>query len=271
MGQRPSPHDDPLAFPGVPGPVAPTPRAAQRGRLTLVATPIGNLQDLTLRALAVLREADAIACEDTRRTLKVLAHYGIPRPGAFFSCHEHNERAVVGRVLGLLGRDLAVALCTDAGTPLLSDPGYLVAREARSAGFPVEVVPGPSAVTAALLASGLPAHAFTFRGFPPRKPGPRRRMLAAQAGSDTTLVLFEAPGRLGSLLADAAVAFGPEREAAVCVELTKRFEAVDRAPLGELAARYADGGVRGEVTVVIAGIGREQAREERRSGRRQEA
>jgi len=239
--------------------------------LYLVATPIGNLQDLTLRALTVLRSVDAIACEDTRRTLKVLAAFEIPRPGAFFSCHDYNERAAVGRVLGLLGGGRSVALCTDAGTPLLSDPGFLVAREARAAGFPVEVVPGPSAVTTALVASGLPAHAFTFRGFPPRKPGPRRRLLAGHLVSDASLVLFEAPQRLAALLADAAAVLGSDREAAVCMELTKRFEKVDRGPLGELAVRYASDAPRGEVTVVIAGIGRAQARDARRPGRRGEA
>jgi len=246
-------------------------RAVVPGTLLLVATPIGNLRDLTLRALDVLRGVDAIACEDTRRTLKLLSAHGIPRPAVFFSCHEHNERAVVGRVLGLLGEGRVVALCTDAGTPLLSDPGFLVAREARAAGFPVEAVPGPSAVTAALLASGLPPHAFTFRGFPPRKPGPRRRLLADHAASDATLVLFEAPQRLAALLADAAAVLGPDREAAVCVELTKRFESVTRGPLSDLAARYAAGAVRGEVTVVIAGIGRAQAREERIRARRRGA
>ncbi len=244
--------------------------AVEPGRLYLVATPIGNLQDLTLRALDVLRGVDALACEDTRRTLKVLAHFGIPRPPAFFACHDHNERTAAGRVLGLLREGRSVGLCTDAGTPLLSDPGYLVAREARAAGFPLEVVPGPSAVTTALVASGLPAHAFTFRGFPPRKPGPRRRLLAGQRAADTTLVLFEAPQRLAALLADAAAVIDPGREAAVCVELTKRFESVARGTLGDLAARYAAEPVRGEVTVVIAGIGRAQAREAR-SDRRSEA
>jgi 16S rRNA (cytidine1402-2'-O)-methyltransferase len=226
--------------------------------LYLVATPIGNLGDLSFRGLSVLRGVDAIACEDTRRTLKLLSHFGVPRPSFYFSCHEHNERAVVGRVLGLLREGHSVALCTDSGMPLVSDPGFIVTRETRAAGFAVEVVPGPSAVQTALVASGLAVHSYTFKGFAPRKSGQRRRFLEVDAISPHTLVLFESPFRLGALLLDAATVLGAGRPAAVCLELTKRFERIEKGTLGDLASRFAVGKVQGEITIVIAGAGREE-------------
>lgn len=219
--------------------------------LWVVGTPIGNLGDLTERAREALAAADAIACEDTRRTAKLLSHLGIPRPGMYFSCHEANERHVVGRVLGLLRAGHKVALVSDAGMPLVSDPGFVVVREARAEGFDVVVLPGPSAVLTALIASGLPVHSFTFKGFSPRKKGKRRAFLEAEADSPHTLVLFEAAPRLPGLLQLAAEVLGP-RQAAVCLELTKRFERVERGTLPELAERL-DKPQKGEVTVVIAG------------------
>jgi 16S rRNA (cytidine1402-2'-O)-methyltransferase len=222
------------------------------GTLFVVATPIGNLEDVTLRALRVLGEVEALACEDTRRTRLIYERHGLPSPRLIFSYHEHNEERAARKVLELLGEGVSVALCTNAGLPSVSDPGYEAVTEAVGAGFRVEVIPGPSAVETALVASGLPAASYTFRGFPPRKPGPRRRFLEAEREAPHTLVLFESPFRLGKLLADALEALG-DRRAAVCLELTKKFETVDRGYLSELAARYAEGEVRGEVTVVIAG------------------
>ena len=219
--------------------------------LYLVGTPIGNLEDVTLRALRVLASVDALACEDTRRTRALLTHHGIRTPSTLFSLHEHNEDRALGRVLALLERGVDVAVCSDAGSPLISDPGYPTVREVVARGHAVEVVPGPSAVTAALTISGLPVSSFTFKGFAPRKPGPRRRFLELELASPHTLVLFESPHRLAALLQDALQVFG-ERPACVCIELTKKFEEVRRGTLAELSEEVAGKPVRGEVTVVIA-------------------
>jgi 16S rRNA (cytidine1402-2'-O)-methyltransferase len=219
--------------------------------LYLVGTPIGNLEDVTLRSLRVLATVDALACEDTRRTRALLTHHGIRTPSTLFSLHEHNEDRALGRVLGLLERGTDVAVCSDAGSPLISDPGYPTVREVVARGHTVEVVPGPSAVTAALTVSGLHVSSFTFKGFAPRKPGPRRRFLEMELTSPHTLVLFESPHRLGGLLQDALQVFG-ERPACVCIELTKKFEEVRRGSLAELSEGLAGKPVRGEVTVVIA-------------------
>ncbi len=219
--------------------------------LYLVGTPIGNLEDITLRVLRVLMTVDALACEDTRRTRALLTHHGIRTPSTLFSLHEHNEDRALGRVLALLERGTDVAVCSDAGSPLISDPGYPTVREVVARGHTVEVVPGPSAVTAALTVSGLPVSSFTFKGFAPRKPGPRRRFLEMELTSPHTLVLFESPHRLAGLLQDALQVFG-ERPACVCIELTKKFEEVRRGSLAELSEGLAGKPVRGEVTVVIA-------------------
>lgn len=221
-------------------------------RLYVVGTPIGNLGDITLRALEVLKSVTAIACEDTRRTAKLLSHFEIPRPRAYFACNDVNERKVVSRIIGLLRDGISVALCSDAGMPLVSDPGFVVLREAREEGFTVEVIPGVSAVPTAVVASGLAVHAWTYKGFPPRKPGKRRRFFSDEATSEHTLVFFEAPQRLGSTLRVAFEELGP-RQAAVCVELTKKFEQIERGTLEELAATFESKGPRGEVTVVVSG------------------
>jgi 16S rRNA (cytidine1402-2'-O)-methyltransferase len=218
----------------------------------VVGTPIGNLGDITFRALESLKAADAIACEDTRRTAKLLSHFEIPRPRTYFACNDVNERRVVSRVLGLLREGLTVALCSDAGMPMVSDPGFVVVREARAEGYEVEVIPGVSAVPTAVVVSGLAVHSWLYKGFPPRKPGKRRRFFTDEADSPHTLVFFESPQRLGSTLAVAAEALG-ERQAAVCVELTKKFEQVERGTLAELAALFEKKGPRGEVTVVVSG------------------
>jgi 16S rRNA (cytidine1402-2'-O)-methyltransferase len=225
---------------------------AERGTLFVIGTPIGNLEDLTLRALRVLGEVDALACEDTRRTRRIFERHSVPSPRFIFSYHEHNEERATRKIIELLGEGLSVGLCTNAGMPAISDPGYDAISQAVEAGFRVEVIPGPSAVETALVVSGLPASSYVFKGFPPRKPGPRKRALEIERDLPHTLVFFESPHRIGKLLADALEVLG-DRKAAVCVELTKMFEQVDRAYLSELASRYADVEVKGEVTVVIAG------------------
>jgi 16S rRNA (cytidine1402-2'-O)-methyltransferase len=219
------------------------------GTLYVVATPIGNLEDVTQRALAVLREADLVLAEDTRRTRVLLDRYGIPaRPS---SLHAHNETARTQQVLAALGEGRAVALVSDAGTPLVSDPGERLVARAIADGHDVVPVPGPSALLAALVASGLPPGAFTFVGFLPRKAGERARRLAELARRPETLVLYESPRRLGALLGELAAAFG-ERRACVARELTKLHEELARGTLAELAVRFADG-ARGEVTLVVEG------------------
>lgn len=215
-----------------------------------MATPIGNAADITLRALATLRAATAIACEDTRTTAKLLAIHGISRP--LIAYHEHNAAVSGPAILARLEAGEAVALVSDAGTPLVSDPGYRLVRRCVEAGLPVTPIPGPSAVLAALSVSGLPTDRFLFAGFPPPRQAARRRFLAALSRTQTTLVLFEAPQRLAASLADMAEILGP-REAAVCRELTKLFEEVRRAPLSDLARHYAEEGApKGEVSLVIA-------------------
>ncbi len=211
------------------------------GRLVIVPTPIGNLEDVTLRALSALRDADVVACEDTRRTRVLLERFGVRAP--LVSYHEHNE---AGRSRELVERVRAgevVALVSDAGTPLVSDPGFVLVREAIAAGVAVEVLPGPSAVLTALVASGLPSDHWRFTGFLPRKAGELRSVLAAPE----TLVAFESPKRLAKTLA----AIDPDRPVAVCRELTKLHEEVVRGTAGELAARYADVAVKGEIVLVV--------------------
>ncbi len=219
--------------------------------LFVVATPIGNLQDISARALATLREVQALICEDTRVTRKLLSRYEIPRPRYLFSAHEYNEHQAVARVIGLLNSGVNVAYTSDAGMPGVSDPGYLLIRGAREAGHDVVVVPGPSAAITALIASGLPSSGFAFLGFPPRKPGKRTRLLERVAAYPETLVFFESPNRLAQFLADALAVLG-NRRAAVVIDLTKVFETVEQAWLSELVEKYAEP-PKGEVTVVIAG------------------
>jgi len=224
----------------------------ETGTLYVIATPIGNLEDVTFRAARILGEVDALACEDTRRTPRILERHGIDRPRTIFSCHEHNEDRAAGRVLELLSEGLSVGLCTNAGMPAISDPGYRAVSRAIEGGFRVEVIPGPGAVETALVASGLPASSYTFLGFPPKKSGARKRALAAERDAAHSLVLFESPHRLGKLLADAYEVLA-DRRAAVCIELTKKFEEIHRGFLSELCERFGEAKVRGEVTVVIAG------------------
>ncbi len=219
--------------------------------LVLVPTPVGNLEDVTLRALRVLKEADVVACEDTRTTGTLFNHYGIETPRLSF--HVHNEH---GRVAGLVERMLAgetVALVSDAGTPGVSDPGFLLVRAAAEAGVRVEALPGPTAFVPALVASGLPSSRFVFEGFLPHKKG-RQTRLKALADEPRTVVIYESPHRLAKLLASLAEHVGPDRPAAVARELTKVHEEVRRGTVAELAAWYgAQPRVRGEIVVVLGG------------------
>lgn len=222
------------------------------GTLYVVATPIGNLEDLSYRAARVLKELPAVACEDTRHSRILFERHGISRPGILLAYHEHNEVSAAEKILELLGQGQSVGLVSNAGYPGVSDPGYVILSRAAEAGHRIEVLPGPSAVTQALLLSCLPTSSFTFKGFPPRKPGPLRRFLALEAGLPHTLVLFESPHRLHTLLQAACEVLG-DRRAAVCLEMTKKFEDVGRGYLSELARRYQGRILRGEITVVIAG------------------
>jgi 16S rRNA (cytidine1402-2'-O)-methyltransferase len=217
--------------------------------LYLVATPIGNLRDITLRALEVLAGAELIACEDTRVTKTLLDHFGIETPMTAY--HEHNAAAARPRLLARLADGAAVALVSDAGTPLVSDPGFKLVREARASGCPVVAVPGASAVLAALVGSGMPTDRFFFEGFLPAKPGARRHRIAEISHIPATLVLFESGPRLAATLADLEALLGP-RPASVCRELTKLHEEVRSGNLAGLAQDYADAPVpRGEIVIVV--------------------
>ncbi len=218
--------------------------------LYLVATPIGNLRDITLRALEVLAGADVVACEDSRVTRKLLDHYGIRTPLTPY--HEHNATDARPRLLERLRNGAAIALVSDAGTPLISDPGYKLVREAREADLPVTAIPGPSALLAALTAAGLPTDRFFFEGFLPPKDGARRNRIAELVRIPASLILYETGPRLGASLADLAESLGT-REAAVCRELTKLHEEVRRGDLASLARHYAgEAETRGEIVLIIA-------------------
>jgi 16S rRNA (cytidine1402-2'-O)-methyltransferase len=218
--------------------------------LYLVATPIGNLGDISQRALETLRQADIVASEDTRYTGLLLKRFGIDRPQ--LSLHEHNERQVTEKVIELLRAGQTVALVSDAGTPGISDPGFLLVRRCIEEGLPFTMIPGPAAFVMALVLSGLPTHSFTFRGFPPRKTSARRRFLAADAHSPHTLIFYESPYRVAALIEDAIAVYG-DRRAALANDLTKLFERVDRGRLSELLARVRDQSLKGEFVLVIEG------------------
>lgn len=219
--------------------------------LHVVATPIGNLGDLTPRALEALRAASLIACEDTRRTWALLSHFEIPRP-QMLSYRQGNEERVEAAIVAALEAGREVVLCSDGGYPGISDPGYRLMRACAAAGLQYDILPGASAVEVALLMSALPTSSFTFRGFPPRGPGALRNWFAEDADKEHTLILYESPFRVGATLAAALDALG-DREAAVCIELTKLHERVSRGFLSDLAAEYKDAKVKGEVAIVIAG------------------
>jgi 16S rRNA (cytidine1402-2'-O)-methyltransferase len=218
--------------------------------LYLVATPIGNLGDISLRALEVLRSVDVIASEDTRKTGILLKHYDIHKPQLAFE--EHNEDRAGERIMALLAEGQSVALVTEAGTPGISDPGFTLVRRAIAAGAEMTAIPGPTALIMALVLSGLAVHSFTYRGFPPRKSGARRNFLAVDAESPHTLIFYESPYRLVGLLTDALAVYG-DRDAALAHELTKIYESVQRGKLSELITQLTENGPKGEYVVAIAG------------------
>ena len=228
--------------------------AGGAGRLDVIATPIGNIDDLSSRARASLNAADLILAEDTRRTATLLGACGISRP--LLSLHDHNEGARIEALLERMRKGEVLALVSDAGTPLLSDPGFILVRAAAGAGFETRAIAGPSAVTAALSVAGLPTDRFVFEGFLPVRPGEREAALARLAQEPGTLVLFEAPHRIIATLEQLAAAFGGDRAAVMARELTKTHESIYRGTLTELAQR-ATGDLdmaRGEITLVIAGV-----------------
>ena len=230
--------------------------AVQTGRLAVISTPIGNLGDLSPRARDELAAAELVAAEDTRRTGQLLTTLGLSRP--LVSLHEHNESERIVELLEKLRAGASIALVSDAGTPLLSDPGFELVRRVAAEGMPVVAVPGPSAITAALSIAGLPTERFTFEGFLPARLAERRTRIAELKHEPRTLVFFEAPHRIAESLEDLAAGFGADRRVAVARELTKVFETVYRGSLAELAAqaRSDSNFARGEITVVVEGAPR---------------
>jgi 16S rRNA (cytidine1402-2'-O)-methyltransferase len=220
--------------------------------LHVIATPIGNLEDITSRALRLLGQVQAVACEDTRRTRILFTRFSITAPRTLLSYREATEGHGGSRILGLLAGGVDVGLVSDAGYPGISDAGYRIIAAAIEAGHKVEVVPGAGAVIPALLSSGLPTSSFTFKGFPPRKPGPLRRFLEMEKDLPHTLVFYESPMRVAKFLSAVQETLG-DRRAAVCIELTKKFERTLRGFAGELAGQLEGKELKGEVTVVVAG------------------
>jgi 16S rRNA (cytidine1402-2'-O)-methyltransferase len=219
------------------------------GTLYIVATPIGNLEDITFRAVRILKEVDLIAAEDTRHSRKLLTHFGISRP--MTSYFDHNKELKGEYLLDKLRQGLSVALISDAGTPCISDPGYQLVRDAVRSGVPVVPIPGPSAAVAALSASGLPSESFAFEGFLPNRLGKRRERLTSLKGESRVLIFYESPNRLSAALADLQDIFG-DREAVIARELTKIYEEFTRGTLSLLRERYRNEKVRGEVVILVA-------------------
>lgn len=224
--------------------------------LSIVATPIGNLGDITLRALEALKAADFIACEDTRETVKILVHYGIPEK-QLLSYHEHSPTIRVHEILALVRQGKNVAVVTDGGMPSISDPGFTLVREAIREKTAFEVLPGASAVTTALVASGLAVDEFSFLGFLPNKSASRKKQLAEFVDREETLIFFESPFRLPSTLRDMLEVFG-DREAAVARELTKKFEEILRGNLSELVREATKQPRKGEMVILVSGKGRKR-------------
>ncbi len=238
----------------------PEARPVQGGTLYVVATPIGNLEDITLRAARILGQVDRVLAEDTRRTRRLLTHLG--HATATVSLHQHNERGRIPQVLGWLLEGQSLALVSDAGTPGISDPGFPLIRAVLDAELRVIPVPGASALVAAASAAGLPTDRLYFLGFLPGRPGRRKRALQEALSTPSTVVLYVGPHKLPRILKTLVELAGPERSACVCRELTKIHEEFDRAPLGELAERWGSKKVRGEVTLLV---GPEPSRAERRA------
>ena len=254
------------------GPDGPAQRAADPGSpgqslppgLHLLATPIGAARDMTLRALDILRTADVLAAEDTRSLRRLMDIHAIPLGGRpLLPYHDHNGPTMRPRLMAALAEGRSVAYAPEAGTPLVADPGYQLVRAAVDAGHAVHAAPGPSALLAALAVSGLPSDRFLFAGFPPAQAGPRKRWMAELAAVPATIVLYESPKRIYRTLGELCDVWGSERAAALCRELTKRFEEVRRGTLGSLAAGLAEGEMRGEIALVVdrdraAGAGQER-------------
>ena len=230
-----------------------------RGLIMLAATPVGNAGDASARLVDALATSDVIAAEDTRRLRALLSRLDVEPRGQIVSFYEGNESARVPELIARAAAGARVLVVTDAGMPSISDPGFRLVREAHESDVDITCLPGPSAALAALVLSGLPVARFAFEGFLPRKDGDRRRRLASLATEDRTMVFFEAPHRLDASVRDMADAFGMDRRAAVCRELTKTYEEVKRDSLGELA-RWAEGEVRGEITIVVAGASDDERR-----------
>ncbi len=220
--------------------------------LYLISTPIGNLGDISQRALDTIKECDLVVSEDTRKTGFLLNHFGIKKPQ--FSFREDNEQKALPKVMSELAAGRTIGLVTDAGTPAISDPGFILVRAALAESIPVTAIPGPTALIMAVVLSGLPVHSFTFRGFGPRKSGPRKRWLAVDQNSPHTLVFYESPYRLDDFLADAIEVYG-DRQAAIANDLTKKFELVMRGKLSELLEQIKKEPPRGEYCIVIGGAG----------------
>ena len=222
--------------------------------LYIVATPIGNLNDISLRTLDILKKVDFIACEDTRHTKLLLSHYGITTP--LFSYHEHNEQKSTDKIIKLLTANKSIALVSDAGTPLISDPGYFLVRRAHELNIKVSPIPGPCAAISALSASGLPSDKFIFEGFLPTKTTARQNRLSELKLESRTLIFYEAPHRIQEMIEDLALIFGETREAIICRELTKTFETLHKASLKKLLEwlSLSDDNKKGEFVVIVSGI-----------------
>ena len=231
------------------------------GELVLIATPIGNLEDITLRALRILTELDALACEDTRQSKKIFQRHELPLPKLIFSYHEHNENRSGQKISHLLEQGLCVGLCSDAGTPTISDPGYRIVLDAIDAGHTITSLPGASSVMVALSLSGLPTSSFTFKGFPPRKAGKLAKFIEQEKESAHSLVFFESPYRLIRFLECAKEILG-ERQISVCLELTKKFERVIRGSFSSVIEQLTNQAIKGEATIVIEGNLRKKKKEQ---------
>ena len=228
-------------------------RTVEAGTLYVVATPIGNLEDITLRAARILGQVDTVLAEDTRRTRQLLTHLG--HNTRTLSLHEHNERGRIPQVVEQLGEGRTFALVSDAGTPGISDPGFPLVRGVIDAGFRVVPIPGPSALVTAACAAGLPTDRLHFLGFLPGRPGRRRRAIAEAVGLKSTTILYVSPYKIGKVLQMALEAAGPDRRACLCRELTKVHEEFDRGTLGELVERWTGRKVKGEITLLIGPLG----------------
>lgn len=222
------------------------------GTLYIIATPIGNMEDITYRALRTLQEVELLLCEDTRVTRHIYSHYQIPLPPRLWACFEAREPKIISAVLDELFKDTKVGLCSDSGMPCISDPGFKLVQSVIDAGHRVEVIPGGTAVETALVLSGLPPSSYTFKGFPPRKGGPCQRFLEQEKELPHTLIFYESPYRVSKFLQVAYDVLG-DRRCAVCVEMTKKFERVYRGYITEVLEKLVDTRIKGEVVVVIAG------------------